>query len=1056
MNIKSDFFVQRELSALIGKAVAMPLEGSIEEVLEEAVERDPTHATTALLRQVDADGEEINRATYAELRVCVHALAAALRSCLEADCDLKSEQQSIGDRVVAICMEPCVERVAAILALWQLGLAFVPLDPKLPPARAHDMLRETRALAILTFNHCAPYATSVACALETRPRVLRFETLFARELFATAPFRGALRIPGVELPLAPPAPLNSPASQMPVSLESPGFPAQTFENETSESLEDTLSSSSLVPYEQYVLRFSEMARLAGRTQSDCGAALVPKQKQSLAAVIYTSGSSGRPKGVRLTHANLLSRLHWQWAELSFNTAHDIVLLKTSLLFVDSLSETFAAVGALVNAVIAPSNVVALPDKLLALLERYRISRLLMVPSPWREFLAYARLNSAAAVEALTSLKTLILSGELLTRSLVDATFELTAKLLPVSSGFRIVNLYGSTETTGDVAYELLTQPVGNAANVSTLATGADEDVPIGGPMWNTGLYVLGEDGQPVEEGAVGHLSVCGAHIADGYVVDQPQDSSCGSENSSQFMCNSLLSSASETYFFHSLTHFLFPALNAASSSKSLGLRVQETHVRAKSAEELNYPVSSVCRMRRMYSTGDLAVIRDGKLVLKGRSDAQVKLSGVRVHLSEVERAVRELPQFRDCEQLHAVAVKPPSDLEFEKPLFKPPSDLKFEKPLVVVLYVLKCEERDADTGELQLPDEFYANGHVPRFPFLFCELPAVPTQPHTGKLDRLALRQQAERCVTENIPKIARAMRFESTERKYYGGRFTGQVQRDVYAALYESLDRSPLVLGPAHRLGDVGFDSLGLTHLVLQLQDRGYFLEPFDLHSSGIATVGDLIAVCAKQSDATKQLPPSDEHRADALSERYEVETLKREHRKRVLQIFGDTFEKNVELHSHIGLRAEDLRRFLRKVLFAHFLRSGCSLVIRERASGALVAAALAIDADEFAASAAADGERIGSLVASLSRPMQVVAALIEHTDHQFEKFLHSAAAAELSVSKWLEITVLCVERRIVECAPQESLALTYWAEAECIRRGRQHAFRGVKTLNVSPVTIV
>ena len=435
----------------------------------------------------------------------------------------------------------------------------------------------------------------------------------------------------------------------------------------------------------------------------------------------------------------------------------------------------------------------------------------------------------------------------------------------------------------------------------------------------------------------------------------------------------------------------------------------------------------------MYSTGDLAVLRGGKLVVKGRSDAQVKLNGVRVHLSEVERALRELPQFRDCAQLHAVAVEPPAEL-------------KFKKPLVVVLYVLK--ERDSDTGELELPDELYANGHVPRLPFLLCQLPAVPALPHTGKLDRQALRRQAERCVEENISKIARATRLERTESDYYGGSFR-QVEHDVYAALYEALE-AVLVLGPTHRLSDVGFDSLGLTHLVLRLQERGYPLELSDLHSSGIATVGDLIAACAKQADATEQLAPSGD------LNKYEVQSLKREHRKRVLDIFGDTFEKNVALHSHIGLSARDLRRFLRKVLFAHFLRSGCSLVIRERASGEVVAAALAIDADEFAASAAADGERIGSLVASLSRPMQVVAALLEHTDHQFEQFLHSEAAAELPASKWLEITVLCVDRRIVECAPHEAAGLTYLAEKECIRRGRQRAFRGVKTLNVSPVTIV
>ena len=288
------------MSAQTGNAIAMSLEGGFEEVFDEAVERDPTHAATALLLQVDADGTEIYRATYTEKRVCVRALAAAFRSRLEADGDLNAEQQSIGDRVVAICMEPCVERVATILALWRLRFAFVPLGPKLPPARAHDMLRETRVLAILTFNHCTPYATSIACALDTRPRMVRFETLFA-----TAPFRGAVLTPGIEQPLAPDALPNSPAPQTPAS---PGFSTQTYEQfkttetttaysikATSGSLSDTVGfSSSLDPYKQYVLRFSDMACLAERTQSEPEAKGVARCSD----LQYMSGSSGHSPGSR--------------------------------------------------------------------------------------------------------------------------------------------------------------------------------------------------------------------------------------------------------------------------------------------------------------------------------------------------------------------------------------------------------------------------------------------------------------------------------------------------------------------------------------------------------------------------------------------------------------------------------------------------------------------------------------------------------------------------------------------------------------------------------------
>lgn len=65
----------------------------------------------------------------------------------------------------------------------------------------------------------------------------------------------------------------------------------------------------------------------------------------LAIVLYTSGSTGVPKGVRIPHQVILNRLEWQWERFSYSTTEKNCVFKTALTFVDSVSELW---GPLLN------------------------------------------------------------------------------------------------------------------------------------------------------------------------------------------------------------------------------------------------------------------------------------------------------------------------------------------------------------------------------------------------------------------------------------------------------------------------------------------------------------------------------------------------------------------------------------------------------------------------------------------------------------------------------------------------------------------------------------
>lgn len=67
----------------------------------------------------------------------------------------------------------------------------------------------------------------------------------------------------------------------------------------------------------------------------------------LAIVMYTSGSTGVPKGVRITHKVILNRLQWQWNTFPYTKQETVGVFKTALTFVDSVSELW---GPLLNGI----------------------------------------------------------------------------------------------------------------------------------------------------------------------------------------------------------------------------------------------------------------------------------------------------------------------------------------------------------------------------------------------------------------------------------------------------------------------------------------------------------------------------------------------------------------------------------------------------------------------------------------------------------------------------------------------------------------------------------
>jgi amino acid adenylation domain-containing protein len=224
-----------------------------------------------------------------------------------------------------------------------------------------------------------------------------------------------------------------------------------------------------------------------------GMAVTP---ESLAYVIYTSGSTGAPKGVEITHRNVV-RLFTSAAEAFSFGPEDVWTLFHSAAFDFSVWEIWGALLHGGRLVVVPHGVSRSPGDFLELLERERVTVLNQTPSAFRQL---QHVEAERPRRAALALRYVIFGGEALELRGLRPWFERHGDAQP-----QLVNMYGITETTVHVTVRPL-----------TLADTAGGSV-IGGPLADLRLHVLDPQFREVALGESGELFVGGAGLARGYL-----------------------------------------------------------------------------------------------------------------------------------------------------------------------------------------------------------------------------------------------------------------------------------------------------------------------------------------------------------------------------------------------------------------------------------------------------------------------------------------------------------------------------------------------------------
>lgn len=207
------------------------------------------------------------------------------------------------------------------------------------------------------------------------------------------------------------------------------------------------------------------------------------QPRDLAYVAYTSGTTGKPKGVMVEHRNVVNLCHWFGRTYALKTGVNLLQL-TGYTFDPSVEDIFGTLlhGAVLHT--APAPLLSDMGKLRQFIDTRRIHIIDFIPALLKELLC--------SEKKLESLRVVISGGEKLEDVVKDRI---------IRRGYRLYNHYGPTEITVD----------------ALVSECSGEGVTLGVPIANTRCLIFDTDNNPAAVGIPGELCISGAGVARGYL-----------------------------------------------------------------------------------------------------------------------------------------------------------------------------------------------------------------------------------------------------------------------------------------------------------------------------------------------------------------------------------------------------------------------------------------------------------------------------------------------------------------------------------------------------------
>ena len=239
----------------------------------------------------------------------------------------------------------------------------------------------------------------------------------------------------------------------------------------------TLGVESVLLYDDITATETDEERLSDIRRRQCDTDAI--------YVVFTSGSTGVPKGVVACHRSVIDYTETLSEALGFS--EDTVFANQTPLYFDApLKELMPTLKFGATTYFVPKMLFSFPVRLLDYLDQYRINTVCWVVS------AFVQISSLGALEnrAPKTLTKVAFGSEVFPRK----QYEIWRKALPHAEFF---NLYGPTEATGMSCYWAATRDLSE-----------EEPIPIGRPFDNTDILLLDSENRPANEGEICIRGTC--------------------------------------------------------------------------------------------------------------------------------------------------------------------------------------------------------------------------------------------------------------------------------------------------------------------------------------------------------------------------------------------------------------------------------------------------------------------------------------------------------------------------------------------------------------------